>query len=364
MSTFKDANTGKWKVRYRIGSKQFSKAGFATKREAEAYEAEQLRKIRTGTWTDPRASRVTVGDVFEDWLAAKQVSERTRYNYRKLWDKMIAPDWAAHQLRHVTPAGVQRWVADLALRYSSSSVRKAYTIMSQLLDWAVADERIASNPLKRARELSKGSLLPRRTIPHKKRFLNHEEVARLADCAGEHALMINVMAYTGVRFGEVSALQVQHVDLFRNRLLVRRAFTEVAGVHQEVPPKSGQPRDIPLPKQLREGLRQRIGQLAGEPEALLFPTPSGSPWYTSNWTQRVFKPAVKAAGLDGLTPYGLRHTYAALAIQAGANVKIIQKAMGHSDIRLTLETYGGLFPDDMDGLAEGLDAAVARARLA
>ena len=78
----------------------------------------------------------------------------------------------------------------------------------------------------------------------------------------------------------------------------------------------------------------------------------------------MFKPAARAAGLAGLTPYGLRHTYAALAIQAGANVKVIQKAMGHSDIRLTLDTYGGLFPDDLDSLAAELDAAVARTRLA
>ena len=67
---------------------------------------------------------------------------------------------------------------------------------------------------------------------------------------------MGVGVYTGVRFGEITALQVQHVDLLRKRLLIRRAFTEIAGELKAVPPKSGQPRDIPLPKRLHEPLRQ------------------------------------------------------------------------------------------------------------
>ncbi len=69
---------------------------------------------------------------------------------------------------------------------------------------------------------------------------------------------------------------------------------------------------------------------------------------------------MKNAGLAGLTPHGLRHTYAALAVKAGANPKVLQVAMGHSDIRLTLDTYGGLFGDDLDSLAESMNAAVQR----
>ena len=53
-------------------------------------------------------------------------------------------------------------------------------------------------------------------------------------------------------------------------------------------------------------------------------------------------------------------TYAALAVQAGANVKVLQKAMGHSDIRLTLDTYGGLFGDDLDALAASMDEAATQ----
>jgi integrase len=92
---------------------------------------------------------------------------------------------------------------------------------------------------------------------------------------------------------------------------------------------------------------------------LLFTTAKGTQVRYSRWRAGIFIKAVEATGLTGITPHSLRHTYAALAVQAGANVKVLQKAMGHSDIRLTLDTYGGLFGDDLDALAQRMDAAAS-----
>jgi integrase len=63
----------------------------------------------------------------------------------------------------------------------------------------------------------------------------------------------------------------------------------------------------------------------------------------------------------GVTPHALRHTYAALAVSAGANPKVLEATLGHSDIRLILDTYGGLFGDDLDSLADSLDRAISNA---
>lgn len=362
MSVHKQTNKT-WKVRYRIGAKQQSRSGFRTKREAEAYEAEQLRRARNGTWTDPQAAKVTVDSVFADWIQSKQIEDRTRYDYTALYRRMIAPTWAHVRLEHATAAKVTRWIKDLAATYERGSVQKAYTVLTQMFDWAVADERLAVNPAKRAKELAKGSLLPRKGVRKEKVFLTHKQVSDLASAAGEHGFMLTFMAYTGVRFGEVSALQLRDIDLLRGRVLIRRAYSETAGVLKEVPPKSGQPREIPIPSILRDGLEKALQEAEAGPESLLFPTAKGTPHRLSNWRSRVFNPAVKKAGLEGLTPHGLRHTYAALAVQAGANPKILQKAMGHSDIRLTLDTYGGLFSDDLDSLAAGLDSAVKHSKM-
>lgn len=62
-------------------------------------------------------------------------------------------------------------------------------------------------------------------------------------------------------------------------------------------------------------------------------------------------------GLDGLTPHELRHTAASLAIASGATVKSVRRMLGHASAAMTLDVYAGLFDDDLDAVAERLDAA-------
>jgi integrase len=93
----------------------------------------------------------------------------------------------------------------------------------------------------------------------------------------------------------------------------------------------------------------RWGQPAGKrPDDLVFTAPEGGVIMLRNWRRRVFDPAVRAAGLDGLTPHGLRHTAASLAAAAGANPKAVQRMPGHASAAMTLDVYGGLFEDDLD----------------
>ncbi|MGK8522189.1 tyrosine-type recombinase/integrase [Nocardia asteroides] len=69
----------------------------------------------------------------------------------------------------------------------------------------------------------------------------------------------------------------------------------------------------------------------------------------------VFDQAVAATGLDGMVPHGLRHTAASLAISAGANIKVVQKMLGHKTATLTLDLYGHLFDDDLDPVADAMN---------
>lgn len=69
-----------------------------------------------------------------------------------------------------------------------------------------------------------------------------------------------------------------------------------------------------------------------------------------------FDKAAAAVGIEGLVPHGLRHTAASLAISAGANIKVVQKMLGHKTATLTLDLYGHLFPDDLDAVAAVMNA--------
>lgn len=76
----------------------------------------------------------------------------------------------------------------------------------------------------------------------------------------------------------------------------------------------------------------------------------------ANFRRRVWFPALEAAGLGNLRIHDLRHTAAALLVAQGAYPKAVQTQFGHSSITVTMDRYGHLFPDDMDRLADALDA--------
>jgi integrase len=80
-----------------------------------------------------------------------------------------------------------------------------------------------------------------------------------------------------------------------------------------------------------------------------------------NWRRRVWDPAVAEAELVGLIPHDLRHTAASLVIASGASVKHVQRMLGHKDAAMTLNVYASLFEDDLDAVADRLDATLVAA---
>ena len=82
----------------------------------------------------------------------------------------------------------------------------------------------------------------------------------------------------------------------------------------------------------------------------------------NNFRRNTFDRAAARIGMDGLTPHSLRHTAASLAISAGAHVKAVQSLLGHASAAVTLDVYAGLFGDDLDAVAERLDAAAELSR--
>lgn len=197
-----------------------------------------------------------------------------------------------------------------------------------------------------------GVKLPRLQAQKDHMFLTHEQLGRLAAAAGRYSTLIRTLAYTGLRWGEVSALRVRDVDLSRRRMDVRRAFADIGGRVVEGTPKSHQARTVPLPRWLAAELAPLVD--SKELDDLVFTSPDGGPLRKSNFRRRAWAPAVRAAGLDGLTPHGLRHTAASLYISAGTPPKVVQRILGHASITVTLDLYGHLYPDEMDTWADRL----------
>lgn len=191
-------------------------------------------------------------------------------------------------------------------------------------------------------------------------YLTHGQVLALAAEAGPWRLLVLVLGYTGLRWGEATALRLCDVDLGRRRIDVRRAFSDVGGHVVLGTPKSHLSRTVPVPRFVACEIAAAI--TCRRPDDLLFTVRGGSVVRLSNWRRAVFLPARSRAGLsERFRIHDLRHTAASLMIQAGYPPKMLQEIMGHASITTTLDLYGHLFPGEMDRYAERLDDAAGEA---
>ena len=159
----------------------------------------------------------------------------------------------------------------------------------------------------------------------------------------------------GVGWGGVGGVGGGRVDRRSRRCDIAESVTEDVGGLVWGDPKNHQRRSVPIPKFLVDELD--ILKAGKGPKDLLFTGDRGGVLRNGNFRRDVFDQAARQAGLDGLTPHELRHTAASLAVSAGANVKAVQRMLGHASAAMTLDVYAGLFDDDLDGLADRMDEA-------
>ena len=332
---------------------QTQKRGFPTKRDAQLFLAGvELDKSR-GVYVDPSKTRMTVDSWMATWLATRtDLRATTRSRVVGIIAKYISPRLGRIPLGELNRLRVQEWAS--ALPGSPESVRKIVNVLSGALQLAVEDGRLPANPAQRLK-------LPKK-VRHSKRYLTHDQVAALAIEVGSRSegsrygydVAVLTLAYCGLRWGELSGLRVGDVDLNRRRLEIRQTVVADKGYQRIEAPKDYENRSIPIPAFLATLLAR---QLEGRsPEQPVF-NGIRTGIRLRNHVFRVgwFDPAATAVGLGGLTPHEMRHTAASLAVSAGANVKVVQRMLGHASAAVTLDVYEDLFDEDLDTVATALD---------
>jgi integrase len=164
---------------------------------------------------------------------------------------------------------------------------------------------------------------------------------------------------TGARQGELLGLKRGDVDLESGLIFIRRTFHPSYGF---VEPKSEYSRSaVRMSEELALILRAHLESTGGDSDSLVFPNNVGNPHSHQNMVTRAFHPSLAKAGLRKIRFHDLRHTYAALMISLDINPKVLQRQMGHSSIRVTMDTYGHLIPDICDNSPwAGLDGLIFR----
>lgn len=360
----------RYMVRYRKpDGSQTKRRGFMRKVDAANWAAEHVTIAKAeNRYVDPHAGKVTLGELHKRWLATKTPlwKESNRAREEKIWRLRYEDDWAGVRVGDLTCPWIQEWISGLAERYSAGYVVNVYSTMAALCRLAKHDRLIVEDPCE-------GVELPR--VPARKERRVYLTIAELFAFAGEAAnsrflgderrALVITLGLTGLRWGEATGLRVGDVDFDRSMLHVRHNTVWLDRGMVDTTPKSGEARDVVMPRVVSDALRP-LCDGREDPDLRVFRDVRGGPlrrqsisgsrhnggWWVAT-LQRLGWPRSKWP-----TPHDMRHTAASLAVHAGANVKALQRMLGHQTASMTLDVYADLFDSDLYDVARLLDAAV------
>ncbi len=348
----------RWRARYVDAEGQEREKVFSVKKEAEAFLREKMSAVHTGSHLDPVAGKVTVRQQHQIWVDGQgHIAAKTAQTRTTSWVCHVEPRWARVAVADIRTTAIRSWIGTMVKNgVGVPTIENSYHVLRGILASAVEDRCILVNPCD-------GVKLPRREH-HDRGYLTHAQVRALSAAVTRDPIVVLFLAYTGLRWGEMAALRIRDFDMLRRRVSISRSVTEVGGLDWK-PPKTWERRSVPFPAALSKPL---AALMEGKKlDDLVFTNQRGDVLRNSNWRARVFAPAVEKCQSEddtfpAITPHDLRHTAASLAISAGANVKAVQRMLGHKDASMTLNVYSDLFDSDLDEVAANLDKAIVAAQ--
>lgn len=353
----KKDSTGKlsWYVRLCHEGKERRFGSFPTKTQArEFYEKAKLEQ-KEGRFFPERYQQggyAKLADMLDEYLAAfAGRSKRDEARYRKTWLDLLPEA----RLNAITPALLEKLRAQLSAGdRSPQTVNRYMQFLRRVLNKAVRDGKLASNPVSRIKMFKEPA--------GRLRFLSPEEERTLCEAVGpDHALWVRLAILTGMRQGEQFNLRWDHVDLERG--LITLPATKAGGV--QYVKLNGEAKAIL--RDLDAGATK--AQAVAEAEAIARKKGAGvnrSAWVfpsenqethvdPRNFYRRVYLPKVKEKGLDGVTWHTLRHTFASRLAMSGATEGTIAALLRHSSTAL-VSRYAHLSPSHLQEAVEKVAA--------
>lgn len=347
----KDPVTGK--------DKQVSKSGFLRKKDAELAAATFERKFHEGDFIQP--SRFTFEDVSKEWLKVylKEGAKENSHRLRKYSLKHSQDFFENIPIQKITSNDYQNMFDELPDTLSKSTITSIHVAAHLVFKYAYDKKLIES-------VISEGVKLPEKnkTVADleagneiKGKFLEKEELNEFLTVVKNEGLesdlvMFTMLAYTGLRIGELLALKWDVIDFDNQTLRVFRNYynpTQKNGAHEITTPKTkSSVRTITIDSVLIELLKvhkeeqeqiKKDNHLFYNDDDFIFTNNQGYPRSLGFINRRIERILKKTSITKNITSHSFRHTHTSLLIEANVHIKEIQDRLGHSDINTTMNIY-------------------------
>lgn len=340
---FKDPR-GRWRER----------AAGPRRKDAEVLLRRLLEEVAGGTFEAPREDPAFAEFAARFLHAKKETIKPSTYkDYAEVLRNHLIPFFGKLRLSEITPLKVQDFLMAMQDKGTTpATVGKIYRVLKVILRYAISLDLIDRDPTL--------AIKPPRVEREEMRFLTPEEVNILLEAVdGDARDILSTAVFSGLRQGELLALRWRDIDFEAGVIRVTRSYHSSGGFSDLK--TSASRRNVPMIPRLASILRARHeAKGRPDPEDLVFPSAAGTPLDRHNLVSRIFEPALERAGLKRIRFHDLRHTYASLCIAAGMDPKALQRAMGHSSISVTMDTYAHLFPGSFDRAVKRMEGLLSR----
>ena len=348
MPAYKDEASGKWDSSFYYtdwtGKQQRKhKRGFKTKKEALNYETE-FKRVAQANMDMKMSSFIPI--YLEDKKG--ELKQRTMRNKKYMLNSYVVPYFGDKSMNEITPADIIAWQNEIKEKndFSQSYLRMLQNTLTALFTHAKKIYSLENNPCTRVKKMG-------RSDDRSLTFWTYEEYQKFIgtfDPKSMHYVMFEILFWTGMREGELLALTMDDFDFTQQNVKVNKTYFRHNKEDIITPPKTDNSiRTIDLPGFLCELIKDYYNRLYKYPrDKRLFPI-------VAEALQHTMKRHIEKAGVKKIRVHDLRHSHCAYLINQGVQPLIIKERLGHKDIKITLNTYGHLYPSEQKKIADMLD---------
>lgn len=351
MAIYKDEKSNTWRVIYRYtdwtgARKQTQKRGFATKREAVAWEHEQSIKMQSSL-------DMTFGSFYEQYEKDMKcrIKENTWLSKEHIIRTKILPYFKDRKIAEIRSRDVVAWQNELlSLRqkngkpYALTYLKTVHNQLSAIFNHAMKYYGLKANPAKQAGNMGKEE-------KKEMQFWTQEEYLKFSEAMMDKPMSFyafEVLYWTGIREGELLALTPADFDLENAMLTINKSYQRIKGKDVITDPKTPRAnRVIRMPDFLVDEIREYM--------AMMYDIGSGDRLFpvTKHYLHHEMDRGAKEAGVKRIRIHDIRHSHISLLIDMGFSAVAIADRVGHESIHITYR-YAHLFPSTQEAMADRL----------